>query len=599
MDLTLASPVEGGTDRVILETGTRESDPMMHWAGVSSETGRIVEGTGVEVLRHRRSKLALPERMWSHDDGKKILQILGQFRLQKKGVRDGTAAGLMAISAKARLLSVETEDSTLPRGWVYLELCPKYLSHSYQISYYAARKAWPLLQDLFGWRECSAAEARNFGASVRQLTFGAKYGRHLLIPRRNLEVICRWMEQSQDITSAVQVRAPLEMSEDREHVVNLRRLPSPGRSVSGTCPQRDQHRHGDRSPSLVLWINEDQCTGGAMCMVCQDPVHQHQRLTFAARFDGKRAYLKPPIDTIGNIRPRQRGKKRSPAPNRSPKTNSLRSDPTQPVGGCAMHPMDDNHHSYRHVGAVLRNQLYEDGPIRLRSTGHAVQGSPLDLLQKAERRSLTPSAARLAQATSSRVLVDGDSYDEASGNLPALLLSVSTMCPAGFKEVLGYRSSKVVAIPHSWEPAVQEWILLDLDDVNRLDLPGVVECAADKIIRIVRRDAELSGKVAVIQTGPSGLQVWAELRETRLTPRQWFRSPETLEWYLDLGRRVLRGVRSCGARRGILDESSCAPARFGRRPGWRLMKDGSLFRSRLVRFDDTRVAIRTPRCQTR
>lgn len=80
----------------------------------------------------------------------------------------------------------------------------------------------------------------------------------------------------------------------------------------------------------------------------------------------------------------------------------------------------------------------------------------------------------------------------------------------------------------------------------------VVNSACNKVNAAVQRDVNLSGRVAVVQTGPNGLQVWCELREVREQPRKWVAEHNTREWYKGLGRRILKSARSAGARGGFV-----------------------------------------------
>jgi hypothetical protein len=42
------------------------------------------------------------------------------------------------------------------------------------------------------------------------------------------------------------------------------------RSVAARCPRASGHKNGDRKPSLILWMNRDGVTGGALCPVCME-----------------------------------------------------------------------------------------------------------------------------------------------------------------------------------------------------------------------------------------------------------------------------------------------------------------------------------------
>lgn len=145
------------------------------------------------------------------------------------------------------------------------------------------------------------------------------------------------------------------------------------------------------------------------------------------------------------------------------------------------------------------------------------------------------------------------------------------------------------------EASVQAWVLFDIDDISRLDGEGVVTKSGSKLALTIRRDQEMSGRCLIMQTGPSGLHVWAELREVRQDPGKWFKKDETRTWYADLGNRLLQAARRAGARGGKIDMSSCSAGRFARRPGWRLLEDGNVFRSHVVVYVPSRVRKRTPR----
>lgn len=184
--------------------------------------------------------------------------------------------------------------------------------------------------------------------------------------------------------------------------------------------------------------------------------------------------------------------------------------------------------------------------------------------------------------------------------MPVSLLSVSLMRASEWKEVATRSANTPIArVPASWEPSAQAWVLLDIDGLHGLgpaaaDDP-VTAAVAAAATRAARRDAQLSGRLMVVRTGPSGLHLWAELREPRADPRGWFADPAVRVWYAALGGRVLAAVRRAGGVGGVVDMSSAAAGRFARRPGWRVLEEGGVFRSALVGVATARVRGRRPR----
>lgn len=178
--------------------------------------------------------------------------------------------------------------------------------------------------------------------------------------------------------------------------------------------------------------------------------------------------------------------------------------------------------------------------------------------------------------------------------LPTPVVSISVMRVSAWRKVVA-ASGQLVNVPAGWEPVAQAWLLFDLDDVANLDSDATVRKAASKMTLAVRRNVELSGRCLVLQTGPRGLHVWAELREPRVEPRAWFKRSDTRQWYMESGNKLLRAAHRGGAKHGKVDLCSCSAGRFARRPGWRLLADGSAFRSRVVTYVPSRVKSRSPR----
>lgn len=216
-----------------------------------------------------------------------------------------------------------------------------------------------------------------------------------------------------------------------------------------------------------------------------------------------------------------------------------------------------------HIGATLGAWQGKAGQWQLsRSRGHRLAGGPLQALQVAEARSAGPAATGKAQDAA--VFAGPDLPGRAV--LPDRLLSVSCMSRRSWSE--------------RWEARLQRWVLVDLDDVQGLDACG--PALGSRLAQVALQDGEAGRQVAVVRTGPTGLQVWLQLAQPRHSPAVWSQHPEVRAWHHDLGQRLLQAAHSLGASGGYPDASACAAGRFGRRPGWRMMPDGSAFRAHLL-----------------
>lgn len=550
----------------------------------------------------------------------------------------GVRACLRALYRRAGFIAEASAD-TRAKGPLYVELGPAYVLAaacvgSEKVTRYSVEQiAWPALRAILLWEEVPLYEAKARGARLRGLNAGGRYGRHLFFSRDALVVAVQVAEDffedvsehCRDIVDEGSAESPW-FGVRVEAVVQLRRLPLPGlRTVSARCPRGAAHRNGDRKPSLMLWMNRDGITGGAMCPVCVDnpsPGEPHRFLTWRVMYmPDNRAVLvtprrraqedlaalysgsaPPPLDDLDV--------ERTPDAQEADDAGEL---PGFPVGGCvadrtvASRVGAVQHMAY--VTASLKRGAAEGDP-RSRTVGTvARQRCPLKALLWSERRSSGPMAAERAGEVAffARASLEAgdlpadDGADEcndgerANGELlPTQLLSVSAMKPTGWRDVAA-AGGRVVSVPAGWEASAQAWVLFDLDDVDGLGDEDVVQAAGAKIVGALRREQQLSGRAAVLQTGPRGVHAWAELREVRDNPRRWWAQDATRAWYARLGGRVLAAAHRAGAREGKVDMASCAAGRFARRPGWRLLSDGSLFRARIVTVAAARVRNRAAR----
>ena len=533
---------------------------------------------------------------------------------------------------------------------IYVEIGPAYVLAAARLSpgrsptrYAVEQKAWPALQNLLCWQELSTIDARARGATLRPLPPGRRFGRHLFIPVSSLEALLH--------VAQTYVTLPNFSSNHTHHpeaLIRLRRAPRPGaRTVAARCPRIHAHANRDRNPSLVLWMNPDGRTGGAMCSVCTH--RPGVQLTWRVEYrSGNIAALRPPrarrlsteiipkVNRIPlNIEAKMEAKVALVATKKSNTKKPVSAKLESAIGGCVLTDTEKVKRvgqttTMAYVTASLRiahganttaEVDEEEDTTRLRTVGTmAKQQCPMQVLLWSDRRSKGPRSSQRVEEVAWFACHAIGGFDEIDNNeeqdeennsgnvwqstnvdtfdseewLPTPLISVSAMRPSAWRDVISVRGRQV-SVPASWEASVQAWVLFDIDDLQALDGDGVVANAGNKMTLAVRRDKELSGRCVVMQTGPSGLHVWAELREVRETPAEWFRKTETREWYAYVGKKLLSAVHRAGAVKGKVDMSSCAAGRFARRPGWRLLEDGSLFRSHVVAYVPSTVRNRKPR----
>ena len=460
----------------------------------------------------------------------------------------------------------------------YIELCPSYMATVEGVTRWAAREAWSICIGILRWTENTAKVASAFGARLRDLSRGNRWGRHMFFTKAQHEALmlasntARESGLLSEFSDSASDHGAYEASID---AVDWGSRPGV-RTTAVRCPIKGNHKHGDKTPSLVLWRPNSAGVGGAMCMVCTS-AHGDQR-TWAVRYAGDVAHMYP-----------SRRSAHTPKTHLHPPLTNHRHNKhpigcsSVPIGGCQSDHYATTNPTF--IGARL-SAYRTGGSARLaRSIGNRLKGDPLSCLRWSESRSRGDSASTNAAFIEYALGSDPGCIPEEV--LPTSLCSVSSMTPTGWVE------THFGSAPSGWEARSQRWVLFDLDDVQGLGLCGNVVGGA--ISRIIRRDSECSGRLAVVQTGPVGIQVWVELREARHSPVAWHRSPNVVDWYTRLGGAILLGCHKHGASGGRVDMASCSAGRFGRRPGWRLLPDGSVFRSALVHVSNDKVPNRGPR----
>ena len=149
-------------------------------------------------------------------------------------------------------------------------------------------------------------------------------------------------------------------------------------------------------------------------------------------------------------------------------------------------------------------------------------------IERAEQRSAGESATIKAHEAH----LYNDPHLPGRALLPDVLMSVSCMRRASWQD--------------QWKAKTQRWMLIDLDDVEGLD-----RCSADlgeRLSFLAMQDPEVGGSVAVVRTGPTGIQVWVELEPARHSPVEWCQLPEVRRWHAELGELLLDECHRQGVR---------------------------------------------------
>lgn len=605
----------------------------------------------------------------------------------------------VAFSEAADLLQSDSND-------LYFEFSSAYVRSFENVSRFSLeRRAWPAFRNVLQWSEVTTAEARRRLAHLRKLQSGERYGRHIFIRRFALKATLQVAENLNLLYSSEHIAPNAHFLPEEQFIIDLARMPLPGRrTVAAKCPRSGAHKNADSKPSLILWMNSDGVTGGALCPVCMEDkslsssterigvdvkkarIRTMRQKTWGVTFlESNKALLSTPHSTrrlkndgagcrkascgegsalsltgsVSDGADMATASSAKGAPRSLPRTMPVKADvqPSSPVGGFVM----TNARRIAEIGKTMSSayvlaklkvingtgamddpdilRLVDDGEkadrvMRLRTIGTmSRRDCPLKLMMWSDKCSQGKSTVRrvedlawyarqhtfitqtpVAFSDVDSAVVDGhqvensasdtarsdcrEKLDDTSNWLPTNVISVSVMRPSSWREVIN-SMGHVINVPAGWESSAQAWVLFDLDDVELPDVRATgddtVSKAGTYMMRVVRRCIELSGVCVVMQSGPRGFHIWAELREVRYDPRSWFGREEVREWYSTLGTRLLEAAHRAGAQGGLLDMSSCAAGRFARRCGWRILSDGQAFRARLVTVSTSKVRARKPR----
>ena len=466
----------------------------------------------------------------------------------------------------------------LADGRLYVELSIGFVARAAGTSYGTSWTAWHAALGVVGWGSLLAREAERLGATLRVLDRGRRWGQHLALDEEALLAV-------EQVARVVVARGLVD-----DHVAFA---PPPGsvrpieivRDRAARCPW-----HDDGRPSMVVNWRDDGRTALAVCMSC-------------ASADGRRLSAHVAPDASGGWTARLSAStlrwwtgaevdldldERPPAP-------ALAAAPGLPPEAVSAAPWPgavlaagEEPVEVSTGGRALPGALPgASGEVVLgRLDGAALRGSTargdlLAVLRRAEARSRSDADVVRAWSSSARAEQAGPGEDTRAF-LPDRLIAVQRMVVASRRTIT--RRGAEVAIPDRWRPVAQEWVLLDLDRLARglgSRTEAQVATLLHEVRSIARGDGWLRGDYAVVETSSSGVQVWLRLRSacdpTALSSSRFVRA-----WLRGLARRVSDRLREIGCGEPKIDESAWGAHRFGRRPGWRLLRDGSPFRARLL-----------------
>jgi len=415
----------------------------------------------------------------------------------------------------------------------YCELSISYISTVANTSIGSAHNAWHLIKSNIDWKRVKLDEAEAIGFRIRRLTRGMRHGQHLIFSLQTIEKIIETEQHLKRLGRAF----------DFESEFDWVALEIQGRMA--LCPW-----HEDTIPSMIVNFDSTESALG-VCLVC---MNNGNYLKAQLRKKGDKWFAKK----CGQDQDAAREPKYK-FDNRESERNQIICD--YPIWTWAPEML----------GRYVLGRLT---PKYMRR--HQSRRTLVDILKWSETKSKEDSAVEEALEAE----VKANQYPDQHFRffLPDLLVSTTAMTPSYWRKLKSGRN-----IPDSYESKTRRWVLFDIDKINS---SSSIRSISDEFVRcignIVSTFERLDGSWALVQTSPSGLQLWLKLKGP-VNAAEFSRCVFTHEWLLEIGRMIESFLTELGAD-CIIDETAWALNRFGRRPGWRMLKNKSVFRSRLVSY---------------
>jgi hypothetical protein len=340
-------------------------------------------------------------------------------------------------------------------------------------------------------------------------------------------------------------------------------LPEPGgRPVAACCPY-----HTDTRPSASIYPPSVRGYGAGVCHVCRGPDGRALRFCWRRLPDGSFGAR------VARVQ-RDEGQGWNGGGTRQT-TGRYNGGPTGRLG-----PLVRRLHGHA-VGFGLRSVVTRGGSWISRAGSSILSGDVIEALIRSERTAdygnVRPRVVdHEFEAAARRELAPGR-----PGNADARDRLIRVQ-PQFSTESIVLRSG--ASIPSGWRDCGVQNVLLDLDGL-RLGSDAAARRWANAVLGIIARDGRCSGRATVVRTSDGGAQVLVELARPiagRLPGEAWWSTDGARSWYRALGDRMLGAAHAEGAEGGAIDWSAFSPGRLARRPGWRVTRDGTTYRARLL-----------------
>lgn len=433
----------------------------------------------------------------------------------------------------------------------YVELSVGFIAKGADVAFETSRRAWHWLKDRIGFLSVRIDLARRLGFKIRRLTKGNLWGQHLVLHGVSQRLL--------DCVSALLSIAPATRLRQWKEVVPKK----VGRSLMCSCPF-----HNDKRPSMIMNLNSDLITGSAVCFACKGANGNRLTAFWVKRGDKFLMSLSNNSKARNNVLQDQYNIKTSKtragdeACIKQNVTQAQRCDLTAFVSSTAR---VSTHNTLNRKARSSKSKavLFEIGADKSRKK--VLTKSLISSIRNYEHKSLNDNAF-------------SNAYTELSINacIKDKFITVDDMVPREYREMSN--SERTWYVPVSWKADTSSFVLIDLDKFN--DAP--VSHVAGKLLDKLANDHEfLDSGCLVIRTSHLGIQVLFRLKESVSASENWMATSWGKQFIDQLDSNVLSVFRNCGFVGGKADKMVHTVGRTMRLPGYRLDKQGTVYRSHI------------------
>lgn len=490
-------------------------------------------------------------------------------------------------AALAMLADLAANARAVPDGRYVIERCAGYWCPSGSIPRAVAQLVFPFVYDLVRAKQISTKHAMTLDYTPRVVKEGQRRGFHWLIARAEVERAGDLVEALEGLGYVVERRT------SRLGDPVLYQTTGRGKRTWMICPEHDDHAPSALvNPSGVVY-----CFGCARVVGMAEAANggvMYRPVLRAAPAPATLPPAQPPrVETRPEVSAAPLPPARGPyspelaaeagSPGLPPRMNPL----AKPTGilillhgemaqVCRVEPMK--------IGFVLGRRFGDEGVTRKGRRGLARSYSScrdlLDVLRSAQRRDAGPGAWGRGLDAFARHERSG--LRDHRGFLPDLYVSLDHHEHASVRTIQINEDTTVLQ-PDGFTARCGRWVGVDLDGFASAPASdkGLV-AAAETIRGMLERHPCFTGRMGLVRTSDRGVQVVAELAETRWDLDGFYRDPHVQRMLAGLDRVSLDAVRAAGFEGGHADTTVHAPGRLVRRPGPRRTKSGTVFVARLV-----------------